>query len=307
MTLENMKEFIVLAETRNYQYAAERLFTTQATLSRHIMSIEEELGLVLFDRSHKRVELTDVGFQFLSYAQQALTIQEKYTTDIMRKLHEVNGHLTIGSHSSSSYYNIPDLLGSFVKEYPNIQISIIEEEDDALREMVRVGKCDFAFVRETHINHHALSSITVNFDTLVVAMSTRHRLSSRSSVTLNELRDEEFMLPPRNSPMYQTYMNIFQKQDIAPKHSKIAGTSGRNIFQFVGQGLCLALYWKKTAKAIRPPDTVLTDIDPAVYMYVNMLYRDDYTSTARDNFLQFVRLRVEQQSWINERRVPGEV
>lgn len=296
MTLENMVEFITLAEMRNYQLAADRLFTTQATLSRHIMSMEEELGIVLFDRSHKRVELTDMGFRFLPYARRALDIRENYAADLARKLREVNGHLVIGFHRSSTYYNITDLLSEFSKEFPNIRISVTEAKTDALREMVRTNQCDFVFLREMKASHRTLDCITVNLDLLSVVLSADHPLACRGSVTLEDLKEEKFMLPPKNSTMYNIYMNIFQKHGINPNHSNIAGTSGRNISQFVEQGICAALYWKKNAEAIRGPGTVLLDITPPTHIYVNMLYKDDRASHAKNSFLQFVRSSVEQQN-----------
>ena len=294
MRLENMKEFIVLAELRNYQLAAERLFTTQASLSRHIMSMEKELGFPLFDRSHKRVELTDKGCRFLPYAQKALDIQESYTADFIHKLHEVNGKLTIGAHRSSTYYNIAGLLGLFAKEFPNIRISVTEMKTEPLREMVRAGQCDFVFVREMQTGHRTMDCLTVSTDSLVVVMPGDHPLASCDHITLEELRDEDFMLPPENSSMHDIYMNIFQRHGIAPRQSNVAGTSGRNILQFVKQGICVALYWKKTAEAICGPDTKTVDITPPVHVYMNMLYKKDRTSCVKNNFLKFMRAQVEQ-------------
>ena len=294
MTLENMKEFIALAELRNYQLAAERLFTTQASLSRHIMSMEEELGFLLFDRSHKRVELTDKGFHFLPYAQRALDIQKSYTADFAHKLHEMNGQLTIGAHRSCTYYNITDLLGLFANEFPNIRISVTETKTEPLREMVRAGQCDFAFVREMQTSHRTMDCLPVSTDSLVVVMSSDHPLASYDYITLEELRDEDFMLPPENSSMHNIYMNIFEKHGMVPRQSNIAGTSGRNILQFAKQGICVALYWKKTAEAICGPDTVMVDITPPIHVYMNMLYKQDRTSCVKNNFLKFIRSRVEQ-------------
>ena len=82
MTVEQMCEFAVLAEQRNYLVAADLLFTTQATLSRHIMAMEEELGVQLFNRTTKRIELTPYGTRFLHYAQQARKIRQAYRAEL---------------------------------------------------------------------------------------------------------------------------------------------------------------------------------------------------------------------------------
>lgn len=76
MTTENMREFKVLAEKRNYIAAAQALHTTQASLSRHIMAMEEELGFRLLERNTRNVELTLYGLRFLHYAREAVQILE---------------------------------------------------------------------------------------------------------------------------------------------------------------------------------------------------------------------------------------
>ena len=80
MTTGNMREFKMLAEKRNYIAAAEALGTTQASLSRHIMAMEKELGFKLLERNTRNVELTVYGLRFLYYAEKAVCIQDKCST-----------------------------------------------------------------------------------------------------------------------------------------------------------------------------------------------------------------------------------
>ena len=68
MNTEFLKEFVVLAETKNFWEASERLYMNQSTLSKHIKSLENELGVELFTRTTRRVELTSYGQTFLPYA-----------------------------------------------------------------------------------------------------------------------------------------------------------------------------------------------------------------------------------------------
>ena len=82
MTLEQMREFVILAEERNYLVAADMLYSTQATLSRHIMAMEKELGFPLFTRSTKKIELTQEGSRFLVYARRAMKLQDDYLAEL---------------------------------------------------------------------------------------------------------------------------------------------------------------------------------------------------------------------------------
>lgn len=79
LKIQSMREFIALSEVRNFNLASERLFLSQPTLSRHIKELEEELGVPLFKRSTRRVELTPYGQYFLPYARRVVTAEDEYT------------------------------------------------------------------------------------------------------------------------------------------------------------------------------------------------------------------------------------
>ena len=82
MTVEQLREFVILAEERNYLVVADMLNSNQATLSRHIMSLETELGYPLFVRTTKKIELTQEGCRFLAYARHSVMLFDKLIIDI---------------------------------------------------------------------------------------------------------------------------------------------------------------------------------------------------------------------------------
>lgn len=99
MNTENLKEFIVLAETKNFWEASERLYMNQSTLSKHIKSLENDLGVALFTRTTRRVELTNYGEIFLPYAKSVTRSEFEGISAIQRMLNIENGLLTIGYDS----------------------------------------------------------------------------------------------------------------------------------------------------------------------------------------------------------------
>ncbi len=84
MKIQSMREFITLSELKNFNYAAEKLFLSQPTLSRHIKELEEELGVTLFSRSTRRVELTEYGLYFLPFAKRIVSAEDEYTVGLAR-------------------------------------------------------------------------------------------------------------------------------------------------------------------------------------------------------------------------------
>lgn len=84
MKIQSMREFITLSELKNFNYASEKLFLSQPTLSRHIKELEEELGVTLFNRSTRRVELTEYGQYFLPFAKRIVSAEDEYTEGFAR-------------------------------------------------------------------------------------------------------------------------------------------------------------------------------------------------------------------------------
>lgn len=82
MTLEQMREFVILAEEHNYLIASAMLNSSQASISRHIMALENELGTPLLIRTTKKFELTQEGYRFLAYARQCVNLYDSLADDI---------------------------------------------------------------------------------------------------------------------------------------------------------------------------------------------------------------------------------
>lgn len=95
MELSHLKEFIVLAKIENYLEAAENLYISQSSLSKHIKSLEAELGTTLFDRTTRQVKLNEAGRVFLKYAQQMIEIQYQFNTALLNLKEAEEQSLTI--------------------------------------------------------------------------------------------------------------------------------------------------------------------------------------------------------------------
>lgn len=116
MEIGYIKEFVVLAETGSFLEAADRLFISQSSLSKHIKNIERELGAPLFNRTTRKVELSEFGQMFLPYANQIVRVQNEYTTAFFNKLESTRVTVTIGSIPPLAPYNITDVLARFKKK-----------------------------------------------------------------------------------------------------------------------------------------------------------------------------------------------
>jgi LysR family transcriptional activator of glutamate synthase operon len=299
MQLENLQEFVTLADTGSFAAAADILFLSQATLSRHIRDMEQELGLPLFYRTSRRVRISRYGAELLPYARQMTALQQSCTDAIGSLLKKTNGALTIGTLPNAAAYGITELLANFKQEYPNIEITLVQDKPDALRTQLLAGACDFIFVRDIPQGGCGeLACMPYAVDELVAVLAASHPLAGAPSVRLEQLRGEDFALLPRHSSAYHLAVEACRRAGFEP-HQTFNGTTGSGIFDLVGHGLCVALMTRRPAQTMLTPHTVLVPVEPKVASCIDLLYpRDPDRQTAR-NFLRFCR------GWVRRQGLPA--
>ncbi|MBQ9196058.1 MAG: LysR family transcriptional regulator [Clostridia bacterium] len=132
MELKYIREFVSLAETGNYFETAERLFITTSSLSRHIKALEEELGMPLFDRTTRKVELNSHGRLFLPYAKQFVKIDDECAMAFDEEAAYSKGAIGIGSIPMMKAYNISRILQQYRQNNKNVIINIHEADSTPL-------------------------------------------------------------------------------------------------------------------------------------------------------------------------------
>lgn len=125
MDINYICEFSVLAETCSYMEAADQLFISQSALSRHIKSLEEELGVQLFDRSTWKVSLSRYGAVFLPFARQIAATRYEYETALAAAQNACHGNIRIGTIPVMSHYQITDLLAEFQKNNVGFTLDVV--------------------------------------------------------------------------------------------------------------------------------------------------------------------------------------
>ena len=148
MEVNYLKEFVVLAQTGNFLEAADILYSSQSTLSKHIKRMETELGVPLFDRTTRKVSISKYGQLLLPYAKQIVELQERYTTVINDNLENDRETLTIGSIYGLAQYKITDVLVSFKKSHPQLTLNVLQASTESLTEMLQQRKCEIALIRD---------------------------------------------------------------------------------------------------------------------------------------------------------------
>lgn len=197
MELRHLRYFIALAGSLNFTRAAERVHVTQSTLSHQIRQLEDELGKPLFERSGKRVMLTEAGDQFLHYAQRALQEIDQGLGALRQNTLELTGHLRIGSTHTFNLSFIPDCIASFHQRYPGIRISVEELAADTIVQRLHDRQLDIG------IAYRPAEPLELQFEPLyneemVLVVGPGHLLARRKRVRMVELHGQAMVLLPRS-------------------------------------------------------------------------------------------------------------
>lgn len=289
MNSDYLKEFVVLAETKNFWEASERLYMNQSTLSKHIKSLESELGVNLFARTTRRVELTNYGQTFLPYAKSITRMEFDGITALQRLKNIENGLLSIGAFPSMPQYHVTQLLSQFQTLYPDATIRITEDDPVHLMRYLENESCEVIFQREdkatfekNFINDSQITRIPYMRDQLVALLPIHHPLAQCKSITLQQLKDERFCFIKEGSLMYQISIDACQNASFIPN---IVFTSHRidSILDMVTNQDCVALLMDVHLKLPEngPKQTgapwCIVPVTPVISSQISICYRSDKT------------------------------
>lgn len=271
MELNYIRHFVVLAETGNYLEAAGILFMAQSSLSRHIKSIEEDLGAPLFDRTTRKVVLNDFGKTFLPYAKKIVEIQDEYNRALHSCLSGMTSTLTVASIPAMVNYNITDVLAGFQRENPEYRLNIIEADSTQILQMIEEKKCECGFARDAEGMFHEMRQIEFTSDHLVAVLSPEHPLAKEDFLTLEMLKGEKFLFLNKNTTMYSICYNACRKAGFEPDVG-FTGLRGENLIDLAARGMGVALLTKKPIEHLASERVILIDVVPTVATSIDLVY-----------------------------------
>jgi len=169
MNLRQMQYAVMIAEAKSFSHVAEQLSISQPALSKQIISLEQELGIKLFDRTATPLALTPAGEFFIRKARHLLQEEEQLLQTIERYKTGENGKLTIGVSPFRSIYLMPPLVQALKERFPGLQIVLLEQNSTQLHKGILEGLYDFA-IMNLPVDESQLESIPLEKDTLVLAV-----------------------------------------------------------------------------------------------------------------------------------------
>ncbi len=198
MELRQLQYFLVLSEELHFSRAAERLQITQPPLSLQIQNLEKELGIPLFYRNNRQVEITEAGKLLADEVRKILDELNRAVENAQRTHRGEVGSLTVGFVGSATYDVLPSILRKFNSLYPDVKVHLLEMPTPAQMEALRTEKIDVGVLR-TPITSDILNTEIVSTMPCVLAVPKLHPLAKKKKITLADLTPYPFVMLSRKT------------------------------------------------------------------------------------------------------------
>lgn len=240
MELNQLRYVLAVARERNFTRAAASCFVVQSALSHQVKALETELGVQLFRRNSRRVELTAAGEAFLPHAQACLDAANRAAAEASAAAGLVRGPLRVGTVATLTSVDLASLLVGFRKAHPGVDITLRVGGSDVLQEDLAAGRLDVAFLGLAADVVPSAAHRELCRHRLDVVLATSHRLAGHSQLRLADLVDEDFVDFPAGTPGRAQSDRAFEQAGLIRRVTMESGDLSL-MGDLVAQGLVVTL------------------------------------------------------------------
>ena len=239
MTFEQLQCFIASVEEKTFLDAAHSLYISQSSLSKQIMKLEQELGVMLWDRSRRKAGLTEAGNIFY---QDALILLKQYSQSrnrLDRFRTESQLTLSVGTLPILTQYQLTPGFRDFQAAHPGIRLTLHEVEELELMEGFEKGIYDLVIGREAMFYGANCQTQLIAGDQLAAVLDSSHPLAFRSSLCLEELKDEDFIFMNPYTSIYNLCVIRCREAGFSPRILRTARVESILSAVLIGEGISL--------------------------------------------------------------------
>lgn len=193
MNIRDLQYVVAVAEELNFGRAASKCHVSQPALSGQILKLEDSLGVTLFERTNRTVQITPIGEQIVTQARQLLTLSDEIITTAQTARDPLSGKFRLGMISTIAPYLSPLILPSIRIELPDLSLVLVEGLTADLETRVANGKLEAAIVATLPDDSH-LRDIALYDEPFWIALPDTHSLAKRKTIDLRELAHDELLL-----------------------------------------------------------------------------------------------------------------
>lgn len=227
MNVSQLRTFLAVVDHGSFSEAGRVLGVSQPAVTMQIQALEADVGATLLDRAYRKVDLTEAGRTLLPYARQVIDEIEEARTALDQLSGIVSGRLSVGASTTPGQYVLPRVLGGFLREYPEVGVSLRVHDTTEVIAGVESGEADLgmtgAEVHGARVHYERLGS-----DDLLMICPAGHRFASRSNVTFAQLTDKPFIVREEGSGTRMAAEDVIRHAGVDPGELKVVMELGTN-------------------------------------------------------------------------------
>jgi len=270
--LRQLIAFKEVATHASFTAAATHLHLTQSAVSQQIKALEDECSVTLFDRSGRLVRLTNAGQVFLTHVERILAQVENARVEMTEMAGGARGRCRLAALPSIAAYLLPRALATFQRQYPGVEVQLMEAVQAQLLEWVQQGTVDFSIVALPVHDPHLQSTLLLH-DEFVLVVPKDHTFATQRIVRLAELVTERFVLYPKGAGGREQFIEACRQVGFEPQ-IVFESEDRETILGLVAAGVGITLLPSFIAHHTRVDGPVTVDIvEPRLRREVGVVWR----------------------------------
>lgn len=241
MTITQLHYVLAVAEHQNFTKAAQKVFVTQPTLSMQIQKLEDELDVLIFDRSKKPIELTETGKKIVQQARNIVNESDRIQDIVDQQKGFVGGLFRLGVIPTIMPTLLPMFLSAFIKKYPKVKLKIEELHTEAIIEKLQDGHLDAA-IAATPLELPNIKEQPLYYEPFVGYIPEGHRLRAKKKLEVDDLDLNDILLLEDGHCFKDGILNLCKATRTSKEdHFQLESGSFETMIKLANEGLGMTL------------------------------------------------------------------
>lgn len=241
MTITQLQYVLAVAEYKNFTLAAEKCFVTQPTLSMQIQKVEEELDIIIFDRSKKPIQLTEVGQKIVAQAKNIVNEADRIQDIVDQQKGYIGGEFRLGIIPTIMPTLLPMFLNNFIKKYPKVKLIIEELNTAEIITKLKNGHLDAA-IAATPLEEEKIKEVVLYYEPFMVYVPEEHAKFDKKELEIEDLNVDEILLLQDGHCFREGILNICKSKSQSKENRfQIESGSFETLLRLSDEGLGITL------------------------------------------------------------------
>ena len=223
MTITQLKYTLAVAEHGNFTTASDKCFVTQPTLSMQVQKLEEELGVVIFNRSTKPLQVTEIGKKVLFQAKKIVEESSRMNDVVSEEKGIIGGTLKVGIIPTVSSTLLPLFLNIFTKKHKNVELKIEEFNTETINQKLEDNTIDCA-IAATPLNNNRIIERPLYYEPFVAYVPEHHFLSGNKVLEVDDLSNGDILILKDGHCFRNQVLNICSFEDLNKQYELKSGS-----------------------------------------------------------------------------------